>query len=272
MRSEEMFRRRLKRPYAARLRPRRVCVARLCRALHVARPAWGADVVSSNIVGYEKLSLTANSFIMSAVQFVSVGGNAGTMSDLFTATDIPYGSEARFVGDDGNYEFLEYVDEAYDEPNDDFVPGWADRDGYLITDVKTPGTGFWVKASEDYDLVQSGQVVDTASATVTIPAGMFVMASNPYPVAFNPNATTVNWGSNLAYGTELRVLNASGQYVFYEYVDEAYDEPNDDFVPGWADRDGYLVNGDIADVGQGFWIKSENAITITFTSPASTAE
>ncbi len=231
-------------------------------------PAWGEAVVSSNIVGYEKLTLTAGKFVMGATQFQKVDGESGTLSDLFSADDIPYGTEMRFLNASGAYEVYKYLEEAYDEDLDDFVPGWADGQEYLVADPVDPGTGFWIKAPEAYDLAQAGQVPTNETITVTLTPNMFEMVSNPFPEGFNPNAVT--WG-NLEYGTEIRVLNASGAYDVYKYLEEAYDEDADDFVPGWADGQEYLVTDSIAVVGQGFWIRSTEAtaVSITFSNPSS---
>ena len=100
---------------------------------------------------------------------------------------------------------------------------------------------------------------------------MFQMVSNPYPVAFNPNK--VAWSSNLEYDTEIRVLNASGAYDIYQYIEDAYDVVTDKEQPGWADGYAELVTSDIAGVGQGFWIRSTatTPISITFTNPSSSS-
>ena len=49
-------------------------------------PAWGAEVVSSNIVGYEKVTLSAGLNLIGS-QFVVVGGGTATMNELTTAMD-----------------------------------------------------------------------------------------------------------------------------------------------------------------------------------------
>ena len=230
-------------------------------------PAWGAEVVSSNIVGYEKLELDKNVFVMGATQFQKVGGKSGTLSDLFSADDIPYGTEIRFMDTTGHYQYFKYLEEAYDEDLDDFIPGWADGFENLVTDPVDPGTGFWVSVPKNYDLTQAGQVATNRTIQITLTPGMFEMVSNPFPDAFNPNAVT--WG-NLEYGTEIRVLDATGHYQYFKYLEEAYDEDLDDFVPGWADGFENLVSDAIAPVGQSFWIRSveDDPVTITFTNPS----
>ena len=217
-------------------------------------PAWGAEVVSSNIVGYEKLNLSADTFAMSGVQFVKVGGTAGSLNDLFKGT-IPYDTQILFMSESGAYDFYTYMEEALDEVADDFVPGWGDGDGFLVTEGIPAGTGFWVKAPSATEFTQSGEVVGDDSVTISLAANTFQMASNPFPEGFNPNKVT--WSDNLPYGAQILVQDADGAYIFYEYMEEALDEVADDFVPGWGDGDGYLLTEDIAVNAQGFWMKSD---------------
>ena len=222
--------------------------------------------MSSNIVGYEKLNLKAGSFVMGATQFQLVGGGSGTLSDLFSANDIPYNTEIRVVNESGSYDIYKYLDEAYNPVTDDVEEGWADGFAELVKDPFDPGTGFWVKAPENYELTEAGEVPSEATITLTLTPGMFQMISDPYPEAFNPNKVT--W-ENLEYNTEIRVPNASGSYDIYKYLDEAYNAQTDDVEEGWADGFAELVLTPIADIKQGFWIRStaETPVKITFTNP-----
>lgn len=54
-------------------------VARLRRAM---APAWGAEVVSSNIVGYNKVAVTANSFDILGSQFTAIGDTTIDIQDI----------------------------------------------------------------------------------------------------------------------------------------------------------------------------------------------
>jgi len=118
-------------------------------------PAWGADVVSSNIVGYEKISLSEG-FNMIGVQFNTVGG--GTL-DLATVGQLA----ATMPGfdEDGNYDTTMRVwnGNGYD------TYGWSGTSGTdyaedptldnkwldfsTMETVSTPipyGTAVWIKA------------------------------------------------------------------------------------------------------------------------------
>ena len=63
----------------------------------LAGPAWAADVVSSNIVGYEKITL-AQGYNMIGVQFAEVGG-----SDKILSTVGELDSAMDGVDEDGDY-------------------------------------------------------------------------------------------------------------------------------------------------------------------------
>ena len=60
-------------------------------------------------------------------------------------------------------------------------------------------------------------------------------------------------------------LNASGSYDHFYYLEEAYDAQTDDFVTGWGDGGEEFVTENIASFGQGIWVKSTEAISLTIT-------
>ena len=114
-------------------------------------PARAADVVSSNIVGYEKLNLAAETFVMGGIQFVNVGGTSATLNELFSQTDIPEDTEIRFFdATQGKYTYFNYIEDAWDDDAKEEVPGWANRAGDLVTSaIAGVGQGFWMKAPDE---------------------------------------------------------------------------------------------------------------------------
>ena len=229
-------------------------------------PARAADVVSSNIVGYEKVNLTDKTYKMGGVQFVGVGDTDVTLNDLFTG-EIAYGTQIMFLDPvTGAYITYKYLAEAYDADLDDFVPGWADGKENLVVDPVDAGSGFWFfPANGDTTVTQAGQVASDNSISVSVPAGQYTMVINPFPEGFNPNKVT--WNADLAYGTQIMTLGPTGAYVSYKYLAEAYDASVDAFVPGWGDGKENLVADDIVGVGEGFWVLAPAGATITFASP-----
>ena len=231
-------------------------------------PAWAADVVSSNIVGYEKVNLSTKVYKMGGVQFVNVGGTTASLNDLFKG-DIAYGTEIMFLDDvTGAYVSYKYLAEVYDPDADDFVTGWGDIFEELATDPVPNGTGFWFysDATDGTTVTQAGEVDGKQTVSVEVPASQYTMVINPFPQGFNPNDPNVTW-TGLEYGTEIMTLSSTGAYVSYKYLAEVYDPDADDFVPGWGDVFEELVKDDIVVTGEGFWVLAPAKTTITFTSP-----
>lgn len=223
------------------------------------------EVTSANIVGYQGTTLEAEKYYMVAVQFDAVAGEgAGTAIKDLVKGNLSYGIELSVLKADGTYDIYKYIAEAYDEGIDDFIPGWADGGENLATRLLQPGTVFWLKAPSTTTVTIAGQLLSDASKDFVIPAGKYSMLGNPYPVAANPNALT--W-TGLTYKDELSVLKTDGTYDIYKYIEEAYDEKADDFVPGWADGGENLITSAIMPVGQGAWIKPAAELTVTFASP-----
>ena len=230
-------------------------------------PARAADVVSSNIVGYEKLNLAAETFVMGGIQFVNVGGTSATLNELFSQTDIPEDTEIRFFdATQGKYTYFNYIEDAWDDDAKEEVPGWANRAGDLATDPVEIGTGFWISSPEAFQISQAGQVSQSDTVTISLTSDTFYMVANPFPVPFDPNKAT--WSDNLPYDTEIRVLGSDGRYAYYTYIEDAWDDDANKEVPGWANRAGDLVTSAIAGVGQGFWMKApDESITLTVSNP-----
>ncbi|MBP5320921.1 MAG: hypothetical protein J6334_08020 [Kiritimatiellae bacterium] len=164
----------------------------------------------------------------------------------------------------GGYATYKYIEEAYDETIDDFIPGWADGLENLATSSLVPGATFWFKVSTPCTATIAGQILADASKTVTVNAGISSMIGNAYPVPVNPN--DLEW-ANLSYGDTLQVRLDAGGYDTYKYIEEAYDESIDDFVPGWADGLENLVATVVLNPGRGAWIKPAKAVSVTWESP-----
>ena len=225
----------------------------------------GFGLESANVVGFNGTTLAADTYYMVAVQFDAVAGNgAGTAIKDLVKGDLPYGMEMQIQKADGTYDIYKYIAEAYDEVADDFVPGWGDVGDNLATRLLAPGTVFWLKAPSATEVTIAGAILADASKEFTVAAGKYSMIGNPYPAAANPNALT--W-TGLTYKDELQVLKADGTYNIYKYIEEAYDEIADDFIPGWGDvGDNYVTTG-VIPVGQGAWIKPAAEVTVSFASP-----
>lgn len=202
---------------------------------------------------------------MIATQFDSVAGDGDgiAVKDLVTG-DIPFGAEMQVRLPEGGYEIYNYIEEAYDEDIDDFIPGWADRLDNVATAKIAPGAAFWLSVPTTCNVNISGQVLSDASKEMSYNAEIFSMVGNAYPVAVNPNE--LDW-KGLSFGDELQVRLDAGGYEIYNYIEEAYDETLDDFVPGWADRLDNFVTDAVLRAGRGAWLKPEKAVSVTWESP-----
>ena len=227
--------------------------------------ATDGSVTSQNVVGYTATSIIADKYYMCATHFDSTSrsGVGYAIKDLVTG-EVPYGTQIQVIQPDTTYKIYKYVEEAYDEVADDFAPGWADSDDFLAVDKLAPGAAFWFKAPSACEISFAGQVLADASKSITVAANQFSMIANPYPSAVNMNKLT--W-SGLTYGDQVQIMQADSTYKIYKYIEEAYDEAADEFVPGWADSDDFLVVSDVLPVGQGAWIKPSSPVTINWVSP-----
>ena len=202
---------------------------------------------------------------MIAAQFDDVGGNGAgiAIKDLVTG-EIPYGAEMQVRLPAGGYNIYHYIEEAYDEDLDDFVPGWADKLDNLATAKIAPGAAFWFKTDSACNVNIAGKILEDASKTVSVNAGIFSMIGNAYPSDVNPNS--VEW-TGLTYGDEMQIRLDAGGYNILHYIEEAYDEDLDDFVPGWADKLDNLVSDGALKSGRGAWIKPTAAVSVTWENP-----
>ena len=217
------------------------------------------------MVGFTQSAIEGGKYYMCATHFDTTGGEGVgyAIKDLITG-EVPYGTQIQVMQADTTYKIYYYIEEAYDEVKDDFAPGWADAEDFVAVDTLAPGAAFWFKAPSACNISIAGQILADASKTVTVPAAQFSMVANPYPTAVNMN--TLSW-TGLTYGDQFQVMQADSTYKIYYYIEEAYDEVKDDFVPGWADAEDFLVVTEVLPVGQGAWIKPAAQVSINWGSP-----
>ena len=134
-------------------------------------PAWGAEVVSSNIIGYNKLSLTESTqattgYTMIGVPFCEVGGDALTFGTLFTdeiTKDLVGGygqedSDTVQIWGGGKYttyyfSAADWSEEMGDGEVDEYKNNkWLDEDGEPVSEAIDLCKGFWFKRNGDSKL------------------------------------------------------------------------------------------------------------------------
>jgi len=248
--------------------------------------AVAADVYSSNIVGYKKVTIHPG-LNMLGTGFGEIGvGSAQDMQNIFVDEDgIAVGGGNAVESDNiitwdptaggglGGYTtYYKY----YDGGSPEYDNVWYFANETEITDPMATSTGFWYNSLNTTSVVMtvSGEVNDEASVSITIHPGLNMIAF-PFPAGFAIN-TDVDWaasgavgGGNAVEGDNIITWDPTaggglGGYVtYYMYYDggsPAYDNV-------W-----YFANEteitDPVPVTTGFWYLHRGAgFTLTFDKP-----
>ncbi len=228
-------------------------------------PAQAADVVSSNIVGYEKITITPG-LNMIGNQFLAVGG------DSFQNINEMFKDSSGFIagaGDDNADSILTWNGSSYDNIYyyDDFDNNWYNVEEQDPSEtVMGAGSGFWFKhlGSEAITTTLAGEVPTDATITVTLTPGLNFVA-NPYPMAICPNGAYFSVEGAVAGAGDdnadsILTWNGSSYDNIYYY---------DDFDNNWYNvEEQDPVSTAIFQPAMGFWYKhiGEGA-TLTFGKP-----
>ena len=222
--------------------------------------------MSSNIVGYEKISIPSGLSIIGQ-QFTAVGGGTNDVSSIVSVEGLsPWGEDSIRFWNGTAYQNLYYY--AYDDDEgsegllDTQTDGWGDSSQNSVELSVAPGTGFWINTSGNAKVCTSGEV--TSQNTVSIKAGL-TLVCNPQPVAIDIQEVKASglspWGED-----SIRVWNGSGyaNYYYYAYDDDEGSEGLlDTQTDGWGDSSQNSVSVQIQ-FGQGFWIQSGSEAVLTF--------
>ena len=222
------------------------------RVLGQRRPAWGAEVVSSNIVGYSKLSVAANAFEILGAQFTSIGESDIDIQDLIT-DGVATGDNLLFFNGTG-YDSYTYSDETYSEDwSEELGPGWLDDEvGTRATRAISPGEAFWIRPIATETITAAGEV--SVSTTYSF-AGNDANKLVAVPVPMKLDLQDVEF-KNIVAGDTIQTYNGSG-YNSYTYSDETYSEDwSEELGPGWLDDEVGTRSSREVDIGKGFWIKA----------------
>jgi len=249
-------------------------------------PARAAEVVSSNIVGYEKINVPVNSQDIIGIQFQNVGGDGslsiqniktegfGDWGDDWIKVYDPSTSRyttARFYGEDAGGV---YLDDTYDEDTK-LASGWGDTDQIAVGLTLDAGQGVWTQAESGGKVIVSGEV--TSGNTVSVPVNSMTLVANPLPMSVNIQKIKTegygDWGDDWikVYDPSTSLYTTAryyGEDAGGVYLDDTYDEDTK-LASGWGDTDQIVVNLTI-EAGQGFWTQAENGGILTF--PALPAE
>ena len=254
-------------------------IAALAAFAAVAGPACAAEVYSSNIVGYQKLTVPANNMTIAGVQFKEVG----SAYDVVSLQDIVPTGYSEFGGDwimVWNPATRQYTDAYYwgksadggvyenadaDEP---LGPGWGDVEQNVIDIDIEHGQGFWTQSVAGGTLTITGEV--SGANSVSIPANAMTIVTPTYPGPLSIQDIIPSGYSEFG-GDWIMMWNpATRQYTDAYYWGESADggvyenaDAEEALGPGWGDVEQNVVNYTL-EQGEGFWTQAVNGGTLTF--------
>ncbi len=232
-------------------------------------PARAAEVVSSNIVGYEKVTLVPG-FNFVAPQFTAVGG--GDLDLQSIKLDVPddevSGADNIQILDDGGATVAQY----YWYPAAAIAgaehSGWLDEDtGSLAMVTLANGLSVLVDSADDATVTVAGEVSTNVSETVSVAGFNFVGNSTPVPINIQDIQIDVS-DDEVSGADNIQILDDGGATIaqYFWYPAAAMGTAKS----GWLDED----TGTLADVelapGQGVLLDASDAgIKITVPSALS---
>jgi len=259
-------------------------------------PAWGAEVVSSNIVGYHKINLVQG-LNMVAPQFVNVGANSLTRG-ISTIGDLKNPSGGAMAGYDEDYAYATdllvwdsaaqdytYYGWAGTSPEEiDDMPElnntWLDQGTEETDDTIDVGQGFWIKTTSAGTLTISGEVpsgnnIPSGGLVVNLVSGLNMVA-NPYPmevpvstfgmITDSNDGAMDGYDEDYSYAVDLIVWDPARQdYSYYGWAGTSPEEIDDmaELNNTWLDQGTEETSDKIAQ-GAAVWIKTTKAGKITF--------
>ena len=212
--------------------------------------------MSSNIVGYNKVDVTASSFDILGSQFTNIGDVDIDIQDLFSE-GIAEGDRILFFNGNG-YDGYTYSDITFDESFNLLGAGWQDDNTQIRANrVIVPGEAFWIRSTTSKQLTFSGEVsVTNVYSFVGGNANQLVALPVPQVV----NLQDVSF-KNIADGDRIQVYNGSG-YDAYTYSEVTFDENFNLLGAGWQDDATQFRTDKKVNLGKGFWIKAAGTIEI----------
>ena len=243
-------------------------------------------MVSSNVVGYQKLTIAPDGYVLLASPFVEVGTGDSAELQTFAINDM-FGGEVDQItagrnGSQGDQiQVWDSVGQTYDTY---FFSSLADGGSWATLSTPRVSTaddipaanGYWYlnRSNNEFELIVSGEV-SKSEVSVTLDPG-YTLVCNPYPAPLPLNNEDIDWatsgataGRNGSQGDQIQVWNAEEQsydtYFFSSMVTGG----------AWALLSTpRIATTDSVPSGQGFWYlnRSDSAFSITLKSPLATAD
>ena len=257
-----------------RARPRRACAGRF------APPARAAEVISSNTVGYMKLTMKPG-FNMLPGQFVTVGNeDLVPIADMFSDVENATANRDMTIADRidtwdaTEQKYVSY----YRMTNRQGTSKWWGKDGDTTTPTEDAfedyglGAFYYSQSETDITLTVSGQV---KSDTTEIEIGPgFNLICNPYPAPLSLTDDLIDWSSatanrDMTIADRIDTWDATEQkYVSY------YRMTNRQGTSVWWGKDGDTTTPteDSIPAGQAFFYYRQSSTPFTLTLPSPVAE
>ena len=243
-------------------------------------PAWGAEVVSSNIVGYQKLTIPADGYALLANPFVEVGTGStdpvGYPINGMFADDVDNSTAGNSLGLADQLQVWDSARQGYDtyffSARTTPANQWAGSNARIATtDSFEFGAGYWYlnRSAEAFSLTVSGEV-STKEVEVTLVPG-YTLVCNPFPVDLPLNSDSIDWaaagataGNSLGLADQIQIWDIERQ-GYTTYFFSARTTPANQ----WAGSNARVATEDSIPAGQGFWYlnRGDQNITITLKSP-----
>lgn len=262
-------------------------------------PAQAAEVVSSNIVGYNKMNLTAATdvsigYTIVGIGFQQVGGEPldinSFLGDSFAETLVGgYGisdsDTIQIWSGTGYTTYYFSADDWSEEAGDGDVDAiknskWLTLGDQLADVSLYPGDAIWfcrAKGAGGIAGTMSGEVPET-NRVVQIQAGQYAMLASTIPAPLNLNDCGVDWASigtcggyGISDSDTIQVWNGTGYTTYYFSADDWSEEAGDGDVDAnknskWLTLGDELVSTPI-DLCKGFWFKRNGTTTLTLPLP-----
>lgn len=250
-------------------------------------PAWAADVVSSNIVGYSKLDL-ANGFTMIGSAFQTVGGDKTiSVQDIKASGLAGFDWDTFEPGDtlmiwdadqQGYLTTLYYTGDTQTETMTGMgvtAGTWFDMDTFTTSELElNNGDAFWIVGSVANAQVTLCGEVPTEASSVTLVSG-FNMLANPYPKATQINDILAAAGlvgfdwDTFEPGDTLMIWDKDqqGYLTTLYYTGDTQTETMTGMgvtAGTWFDMDTFATAETEIPIGGAFWIVTANGGTVQF--------
>ncbi len=241
-------------------------------------PARAADVVSSNVVGYQRLTIPAEGYALLANPFTIVGsdGEQFEINDMF-ADDV---GQSNGGMNSGNADQIKPWNSASQKYSTTFyfsskINQWSSGSPMVATtESLDPAAGYWYynKGADDITLTVSGEV-STKEVTVTLVPG-YTLVCNPFPAPLPLNGDDIDWvtvgahgGMNSGAADQIKPWNSASQ----KYSTTFYFSNK---INKWSSGSPMVATTESIEPGEGFWYynKGPETITITLKSPLAATE